>query len=112
MARVSFRFSKALSGEVPTENVRDGDENAAKENDLLVSQEWRQRLKLQQVLGPIIPRIVGAWLLFVAIILVLSGLDILEYHASVLVALLGSATISLVALFMKVVSYAFSDKGL
>jgi len=55
----------------------------------------RQRLRLQKVVGKTVHISVGVWLVFVAVVVILAGVNILEYHPSGLVALLGSATVSI-----------------
>ena len=54
---------------------------------------------------PLITILVVLWLIFMGVLLVLEGNGTLDYHPSVLVALLGSATVSILALLMRIVSY-------
>ncbi len=70
--------------------------------------EWEQRLKMQRWLVPSISIGVGVWLTFAGVV-ILAGVDVLNYHSSVLAALLGSSTASMVGLLMKVVTYTLPE---
>ena len=81
------------------------DQRVQDENTDLGRTEWLQRIGMQKWIVPSVLILVGLWLIFVIIIVVLDGMDCLDYHPSVLVTLLGSATASIVGLLMRVINY-------
>lgn len=80
-----------------------------REHQFLKSEEWIRRLSMQRWLVPLVTWLVVAWLIFVGAVVILDGMAILDYHPSVLAALLGSATASIVGLLLKVVSYTLPE---
>lgn len=111
MAEDRFRFEIALTTDDLSKNPI-SKRKSKHYNEFLEGEETRQRLKLQQVLGPLISTLVGGWLIFVTLVMIFAGLNFLDYHPSVLVTLLGSATASLIGLLMRVVDYVFPNKNL
>lgn len=89
------------SDEPPRDN---GDRARNEALDLRLAERAR-RLEIQKWIVPSVGGLVLLWLIFVGFIVVSDGMDYLDYHPSVLVTLLGSATASIVGLLMKVVSY-------
>ena len=81
-----------------------------KEGEVLLHQEWQQRLDLQRWLPNFVACLVVIWIMFVIAVTFLAGWQILNYHASVLVTLLGSATASIIGLLIRVVGYALPRK--
>ncbi len=105
--RTGEQFRRALN----SEGRATGDSQSSKEHVYLKLAELQLRLAVQRWLPKLVVGMVVGWLGFVIVVTVLSGYEILDYHASVLVTLLGSATASIIGLLMKVVGYALPEKG-
>ena len=71
-----------------------------------------QRHALRKWLPTFVAWLVVFWLVFVVVVTVFAGVGKLDYNASVLVTLLGSATASIIGLLLKVVGYALPEKEL
>lgn len=84
-------------------------QTSEREAKFLKNKEWKQRLRMQRWVPGLITFLVISWLVFIGIIVILDGTETLEYHPSVLVSLISSATVSIVALLMKVVSYTLPE---
>ncbi len=110
MAKDNSRFEIALLSEEPEENVRS--KNIKEEEKIWAQIEKHKRLQLQSKVWIIATVLLVIWIIFVIVVIILSGIGILNYHPSVLVTLLGSATVYLIGLFMKIVSYVFPDSRL
>lgn len=82
-------------------------EKSKEEQQDLERQERQQKLWIQRMLFPKVGLLVQLWIVFVVVVVILAGMDILQYHASVIVTLLGSATASIVGLLMKIVNHVF-----
>ncbi len=76
-----------------------------RESNDLGREERVRRLEMQRWIVPSVGCLVLIWLIFVVVIVVLDGMNRLDYHPSIIVTLLGSATASIVGLLMKVVNY-------
>ncbi len=68
-----------------------------------------QRLKMQKWMAPFIITLVVMWLFFILALVVLDGSEVLDYHPSVLVTLIRSATISIVGILMKFANYTLPE---
>ena len=85
-------------------------ELSQKEAENFRRKEWQQRVDLQRWLPSFVACLVVIWIMFVIAVTFLAGWEILNYHASVLVTLLGSATASIIGLLIRVVGYALPRK--
>ena len=101
-----------LGHALESEEGYDQQNTLLRESDLeLVRKEWDRRLKMQKWVPYYIIVLVTLWLVFMGVLVVSNGLEWLDYHPSVLVALISSATVSIVGLLMKVVSYTLPSIG-
>lgn len=100
------RFLLELAKDKPTHPTGQRPKDERKD---LKREEHAQRLSMQRWIIPTVVSMSVGWIIFVAIIVVLSGIDVLSYHPLVLVTLLGSATASIVGLLMKIVSHTLPN---
>ncbi len=64
---------------------------------------------MQKWVAPFIIGLVVSWVIFILVLVVLDSANVLDYHPSVLVALISSATVSILGILMKLVSYTLPD---
>jgi len=91
-------LDKALTHDKHTENSKSL--SPKDELKFLKNQERAQRTLMVKWVAPLICTVVVLWLIFMGILLVRDGEGTYDYHPSVLVALISSATVSILALLI------------